>query len=69
MDPMALYDVLNTLSLATLAAVDGGTREAEEAYFEASVAAIGAFPEGSPESAALNVILGAVGARAMGAAA
>jgi hypothetical protein len=69
MDAMALYDALNTLSLSVLAAVDGGTREAEEAYLEASVAAIGAFPEGSPESVALNVILGAVGARAMGAAA
>jgi len=66
MDAMALYDTLNTLSLATLAAVDGGTREAEEAYFEASVAAIGAFPEGSTESAALNVILGVVGEAARG---
>ena len=57
------------LALATLAAADGSTREAQEAYLEASVAAMGAFPEGSPQDSALNVLLGAVGEAATGVAA
>jgi hypothetical protein len=69
MSPMALYDALNCASLAVLQAEDGNGRKAEEAYMEASVAAMGAFPEGSPEALALNVLLGAVGDLARGLAA
>ena len=69
MDPMALYDALNCASLAVLQAEDGNGRKAEEAYMEASVAALGAFEDGSPEAAALNVILGTVGTLAAGCAA
>ena len=63
---MALYDALNCASLAVLLAEDGNSRKAEEAYMEASVAAMTAFGEGSPQAAALNVILGAVGDLARG---
>jgi hypothetical protein len=68
-DLMALYDALNCASLAVLLAEDGNVRKAGEAYAEASIAAAGAFPGGSTEAAALNVILGAVADLAMGAAA
>ena len=61
MNPMALYDALNCASLAVLQAEGGKSGKAGEAYLEASVAALAAFPDGSPESTALNVILGAVG--------
>jgi hypothetical protein len=66
MNPAALYDALNCASLAVLAAEGGRSREAEEAYMEASVAAMDAFPDGSAEAAALNVVLGAVGEAARG---
>jgi hypothetical protein len=62
MDSAAFYDALNCASLAVLAAEGAQAAKAEEAYMEASVAALGAFGEGSPEAAALNLILGAVGA-------
>ena len=61
MDPVALYDALNCASLAVLAAEGGDVIRAMESYMEASIAALGAFPDGSPEAEALNVILGAVG--------
>jgi hypothetical protein len=57
----ALYDALNCASYAVVLAEGGNQPKAEEAYMEASVAALGAFPEGSAEAQALNVILGAVG--------
>jgi hypothetical protein len=69
MDPQALYDALNCASLSVIHAENGNRPKAEEAYFEASVAATGAFEEGSAEDAALNVVLGAVGALAQGCAA
>ena len=68
MNAPALYDALNCASLAVLASEGGPARrrEAEQAYMEASFAASEAFPPGSPEAAALNVILGAVGEAARG---
>jgi len=61
LDPAAFYDALNCASYAVVLAEGGNQPKAEEAYMEAAVAAAGAFPEGSAESQALNVILGAVG--------
>lgn len=61
MDSAAFYDALNCASYAVVLAEGGNQPKAEEAYFEASMAALGAFPEGSAEAAAMNVILGAVG--------
>jgi hypothetical protein len=61
MDPAALYDALNCASYALVLAEGGNQPKAEEAYMEASVAALGAFPEGGPQAEALNVILGVVG--------
>jgi hypothetical protein len=66
MNPVDLYDALNCASLALLAAEGGDVIRAQSSYMEASIAALGAFPGGSPESAALNVILGAVGDFARG---
>ena len=66
MNSEALYDALNCASYAVVLAEGGSHPKAEEAYFEAVVAAVGAFPGGSPEAAALNVILGAVGDMARG---
>jgi hypothetical protein len=66
MDPAAFYDALNCASYAVVLAEGGNQPKAEEAYMEASMAATGAFPEGSAEAAALNVILGAVGDMARG---
>jgi hypothetical protein len=65
----ALYDALNCASYAVVLAEGGNQPKAEEAYMEASVAAMDAFEEDSPEAAALNLILGAVGALAQGCAA
>ena len=59
-----LYDALSCASLSVLQARDGNGPKAEEAWMEASVAALTAFPDGSPEQAALNVVLGAVGDQA-----
>ena len=61
MDPVALYDALNCASLAVLATEGGDVIRAMGSYMEASLAALGAFPDGSAEAEALNVILGAVG--------
>jgi hypothetical protein len=63
MDPCALYDSLNCLSAAVLLLEDGSPERAghaEASLLEASVAAAGAFPEGSPEARALGTLLGAV---------
>ena len=60
MNSAALYDALNCASYAVVLAEGGNQPKAEEAYLEASMAAMAAFPEGSPEAAALDVILGAV---------
>ena len=60
MDTAALYDVLNCASMAVLAAEGKDAPKAETAVMEATVAAAGAFPPGSEEAAALNLILGAV---------
>lgn len=68
-DAQNLYDALNCASLAVIHAENGNQVKAEEAYFEASVAAMDAFEEDSDEAAALNVVLGAVGALAQGCAA
>ena len=69
MNSADLYDALNLMSLSVLQAEGGNSRKAEEAHFEASIAAMGAIPEGSPEAAALNVILGTVGDFARGVSA
>jgi hypothetical protein len=55
----ALYDALNCASLAVLFAEGGDTARSETALLEASLAASGAFPAGSPEADALGVILAA----------
>jgi hypothetical protein len=60
-NPCALYDALNCASLAVLAAETGRSAVAETALMEASAAAAGAFPAGSPEAEALGVILAAAG--------
>lgn len=63
MNAVALYDTLNCLSYAVLL-LEGGTPErvarGEASLLEASVAAPGAFPQGTPESDALNVLLSVV---------
>lgn len=61
MNPPALYDALNCASLAVLLAESGDPGQAEAALMEASLAAVDAFPAGSPEAAALGVILAAAG--------
>jgi hypothetical protein len=65
-DVMALFDALGACAYALYAAEGGNRVAAVEAYMEASAAAVGAFPEGSAEAGALNVILGVVGAQAAG---
>jgi hypothetical protein len=67
MNPVALYDALDCASLAVLVAEGGEIAKAETALLEASIAASEAFSPCSPEAAALNVILGAVGAMVSGA--
>ncbi len=66
----ALYDALNCASLAALLSEEADPRRAAkagEALLEASLAAASAFPAGSTEAQALNVILGAIeGAMASG---
>ncbi len=69
MNSAAFYDALNCASYAVVLAEGGNQPKAEEAYMEASMAAMAAFPDGSPEAAALNVILGAVGDMTRGVAA
>jgi len=60
-NPVALYDALNCASLAVLLAESGDAAGAEVPLLEASLAATDAFPAGSPEAAALGVILAAAG--------
>jgi hypothetical protein len=69
MNPMAVADVCDCISLAihcaeTVRAGAGPERAAKagEALRHASVAAMGAFPDGSPEADALNVLLSAASA-------
>ena len=64
-NPWPLYDALDKMALSVLASLEGGTREGEEAYLEASVAAPEAFPQG-PLADALNLILGHIGDMANG---
>jgi hypothetical protein len=66
MDSAAFYDALNCASYSVVLAEGGNQPKAEEAYMEASVAALAAFPDGSPEAQALNVVLGVVGDFARG---
>jgi hypothetical protein len=66
-NPVALYDTLNCASYAVVLAEGGNRPKAEEAYMEASFAAPEAFPPG-PLADALNLLLGAVGDMARGAA-
>jgi hypothetical protein len=61
MTALAFYDVLNLAALAVLAAQTDDAAMAETALLEASLAASGAFPAGSPEAEALGVILAAAG--------
>lgn len=56
MSPSALYDALNCASLAVLLAESGDPGQAEASLMEAHLA----FPAGSPESAALGIVLAAV---------
>jgi predicted RNA polymerase sigma factor len=60
-NPPALYDALNCASLAVLLAESGDAGHAESTLTEASLAAVDAFPAGSPEAVALGVILAAAG--------
>jgi hypothetical protein len=60
----SLYDALSCASIAVLQAKDGNGVKAEEAWMEASIAGLTAFPEGSPEAAAMSVVLAAVGRNA-----
>lgn len=61
MNPVALYDALNCASLAALFAEGGEQGRAQEVLTDARLAAVSAFPAGSPEAAALDLILAAVG--------
>jgi hypothetical protein len=64
MNPAALYDALNNLALAVL--FSEGEPDAERrriaanALGDASLSVPDAFPAGSPEAEALNIILAAV---------
>jgi hypothetical protein len=60
MDPMALYDTLQCVTLALITAEGGKHAKAEEALLEAAIPAPDAFPPG-PLADALFLILGAVG--------
>jgi hypothetical protein len=67
MDLAALNDALTCAATAALFAEDCSgdperARKAHEAFWEATVAAAGAFPLGSEESRALHVVLGALSA-------
>lgn len=66
MDLMALYDVLNCMSTALIAAQGGQQGIAEKAYLEASFAAGDAYPLNSPKSEALGLLLADVGATVTG---
>ena len=66
MNPAALYDALNTMSTAVLAAETGRFAEAETAWLEAGLATPEAFLPRSPQADALNLVLRAVGDMALG---
>lgn len=63
MNSAAFYDALNCMSMAVLL-MEGGTpsrvARADHSFLEASLAAAGAFPEGSPEAEALGILLTAI---------
>ena len=61
MNPPALYDALNLMSAAVVAAEAGYLAKSETALLEASMAAVDAFDAGTPEADALGVILAAAG--------
>jgi hypothetical protein len=56
----ALHDTLNCATTAVLAAMCGEPGSARANLLEAGIAASETFPAGSPEAAALNMILGTV---------
>lgn len=64
-DLAALYDALNCAADATVFAEDAldpaRAARAERSLIAANVAAFDAFPPGSDEAEALNLILGAIG--------
>lgn len=66
MDPVAFYDALNNLATAVLFAEgdpDEDRRQiGENAFIEASVAALTVFPDGTAEAAALGLLVDAVSA-------
>lgn len=68
MDAWVLHEVMRHAGASLLAGIDGSPAEAEQAYLEAAMAAPDAFPPGALADA-LNLVLGAVGATAQGAAA
>jgi len=59
-DLPALHDALDGLSLAAFIAEDGDRECVSQALMEASFAATSAFPPGTPEADALNVIFTAI---------
>lgn len=61
MNPVALHDALNCASLAALYFEGGDVSKGETALLEAQLAADSAFPAGTPEAKALDLILAAVG--------
>lgn len=63
-DLPALHDALDGAATATFAAEGGDRERVSWSLMEASAAAASAFPAGSREADALEVILGAIG-RAM----
>lgn len=60
-DPAAFYDVLQLAAIAVLAGESGEAVRKETSLLEASIAAVDAFPAGTPEADALGVILAAAG--------
>lgn len=60
-DLPALHDALDGLSLAAFIGEDGDRGCVDQALMEASFAAASAFPPGSREADALNVIFTAIG--------
>jgi len=60
-NPVALAEVLSTAAQSLNYAEAGDAGRAGFSYMDASVVALAAFPEGSAQASALNLILGAVG--------
>lgn len=63
-----LYDVLTSAAVSVMASSAGDLREAQVMHLEAAFGAPEVFPPGSDLAAALNLVLGAVGDLARGAA-